>query len=443
MRKRTFALFTAATISYSPLAFAEGATAIEQVAFKSDAYYHQGDQYLVSTPVQTVSADATVAGCCDPACGDPACCDDVACADACAAGGLFSGCGLAGPVEGFTLAGVTGLEGSAIEIGGWTDIAYYNNNIPLSQSYNDLLSFDDIPDHANLAQQWFYIGKVADGSGGLDFGGRIDMLYGTDAQKAQAFGNPGAGVRNFGFYDASLDHGTYGWAIPQSYLEVASGDLSTKVGHFFTPLGYEVIAATGNFFHTHSYTMFNSEPFTHTGVLSTYSGFESVTLFGGWTLGWDTGYDNLNSGNNWLGGFTTEINENVTFTYLNTYGNFGWRDGGSKDSYSHSMVLIADLTDNLEYVAQSDLVRTDNPGVSQFDTIGLNQYLFYGLTDVLKVGGRAEWWKADGVSFNEVTGGVNIQALSNLAFRPEIRHDWAPGVGLDETSVAIDAVLTY
>ena len=46
------------------------------------------------------------------------------------------------------------------------------------------------------------------------------MIYGTDAQKTQAFGNPGAGVRNFGTYDASLDHGEYGWAMPQAYGEV-------------------------------------------------------------------------------------------------------------------------------------------------------------------------------------------------------------------------------
>ena len=448
MRKRTLAFFTAASMSYGPLAFAAETGYVEPVAFKSDAYYQQGDQFLVSTPVTTASAnsgaDCCEPACTDPCCTDPCCSDDVACGDGCGGGALFSGCSVFAPVEGFTLVGLSGLDKtSGWEIGGWTDMAYYNNNIPLSQSFDDLLSFDDIPDRFNLAQQWFYLGKVADGSAGLDVGGRVDLIYGTDAQKSQAFGNPGAGVRNSGFYDASLDHGYYGWAIPQSYLEVATGDVSTKIGHFFTPLGYEVIAATGNFFHSHSYTMFNSEPFTHTGVLSTYSGLETLTLFGGWTLGWDTGYTNLNSGNNFLGGFTSNLNDSVTFTYLNTYGNFGWRDGGSKNSYSHSMVLTADLTDNLQYVAQSDLVRTDNPGVSQYDTIGLNQYLFYSLNDWLKVGGRAEWWKADGVSFNEVTGGVNIQALSNLVFRPEIRHDWAPGIGLDESTVAIDAILTY
>lgn len=389
-----------------------------------------------------VSGVAFASDCCEPTCDDPCCSDDVACGDGCAAGGLFSGCCVAGPVEGFTLAGLMGLEDSAIEVGGWTNIAYYNKNIPLSQNFDDLLSFDDIPDHANLAQQWFYIGKVADGSGGRDFGGRIDVLYGTDAQKAQAFGNPGAATRGQGFFDASLDHGYYGWAIPQAYLEVANGDLSTKIGHFFTPIGYEVIPATGNFFHTHSYTMFNSEPFTHTGFLSTYTGFEALTLYGGWTAGWDTGFTNLDGGSNWLGGAGYAVNDNVSITYLNTYGNFGWR--GGRDSYSHSIVLSADLTDRLQYVGQTDLLdATDNPTSGQTESVGINQYLFYTLTDVVKVGGRAEWWKRDGQSYNEVTGGVNIQALSNLVVRPEVRHDWSPVNDLDQTSVAIDAILTY
>ncbi len=48
--------------------------------------------------------------------------------------------------------------------------------------------------------------------------------------------------------------------------------------------------------------MFNSEPFTHTGVLGTYTGNDDVTLYGGWTLGWDTGFDQFDGGSNFLGG---------------------------------------------------------------------------------------------------------------------------------------------
>jgi hypothetical protein len=401
-----------------------------------------GAQALAVTGGMTwVGDDRFQAASCDEGC-DPGCCDGVECGDPCCGSGGSGRGGLCGAIEGFTLAGLLGCE-SPWEIGGWSNIAWYDNNIPLSQATDDLLSFDDLPDQLNLAQQWLYIGRTVDGSNGLDIGGRVDVLYGTDAQKSQAFGNPKAGVRNTGFYDASLDHGVYGWAFPQAYLEVASGDIATKVGHFMTPIGYEVINAPGNFFHSHSYTMFNSEPFTHTGFLTTYSGLESLTLYGGWTAGWDTGFTNLNGGSNFLGGFSWTITEGLTFTYLNTYGNFGWRDGGGDNSYSHSMVLIADLTDKLQYIAQSDMIRTDNFPTSNFDTVGLNQYLIYKWSDLLGLGARGEWWKADGVSFYEATSGVNINVLDNLVFRPEYRQDWAPGIGLDEDTWAIDAIFTY
>ncbi len=343
----------------------------------------------------------------------------------------------------FTLDGELGWECSSYNIGGWTEMGYTTNNVPLSQAYNDLLSFNDVPDNVNLNQQWMYIEKTVDGSCGWDLGGRIDAIYGTDAQKMQSFGNPEAGIRNRGFFDASWDHSQYGFAMPQLYGEVAYHDLAVKVGHFFTPMGYEVAPAIGNFFYTHSYTFFNSEPFTHTGALATYTGYDGLTLYGGWTLGWDTGFDQLNSGSNFLGGFSSELNDSMTFTYLCTAGNFGWRDGGSSDSYNHSIVLLADLSEDLQYVFQSDNLRTDNPGVSAFDTIGAVNYLFYSVGEKSKLGGRIEWWKADGISFNEFTIGWNYNALANLVIRPEWRQDWAPGIGLDEDTFAIDAVWSY
>ena len=127
------------------------------------------------------------------------------------------------------------------------------------------------------------------------------MRYGTDAQKTQAFGN------DDGIWDVTFDNGPYGWAMPQAYLEFAAGDWSVKVGHFFTLVGYEVVPAVGNFFYSHAYTMFNSEPFTHTGALATYTGYENLTLYGGWTLGWDTGFDQYGGGSSFLGGFSQII----------------------------------------------------------------------------------------------------------------------------------------
>jgi hypothetical protein len=394
-----------------------------------------------------VKGVAFASDCCEPECGAAdSCCEDPCCGADCGDGcdcGSGCGCGVLGAVEGFTLASLIGLaDDSQYQIGGWTEGVYMDNNVPLSQAYNDLLSFDDVPDHFHLGQQWFYIGRTLSGDG-FDVGGRIDTVYGTDAQKTQAFGNPGAGVRGFGTFDASLDHGEYGWAIPQAYGEIGYGDLSVKIGHFFTLQGYEVIPVTGNFFRSHSYTMFNSEPFTHTGALANYVVSDNLSVMAGWVLGWDTGFDQLNSGNALHSGFAYNVSDDITFTYMSTYGNFGWRDGGDDNSYAHSCVLVASLTDNLQYIAQSDLLDTSNPGVSEFDTVGLNQYLLYSLNDVIGIGGRMEWWKADGVSFYEATSGLNIKLLSNLNIRPEYRQDWAPGIGLDEDTFLVDGYLTY
>ena len=58
-------------------------------------------------------------------------------------------------------------------------------------------------------------------------------------------------------------------ALPQFYAEVAYNDLKVKIGHFYAPVGYEVVPTTGNFFPSLPYTFQYGEPFTHTGVLAT------------------------------------------------------------------------------------------------------------------------------------------------------------------------------
>lgn len=386
------------------------------------------DQNVV--PVGCESCDT---GCCDDdCCGDP-CCGDPCCGDGVAATGLFSGMG-PGIVEGFSLAGALGVD--AFDVGGWSELGWTDDAIPLSTpgTSGEGLSFRDVPNRLNLDQQWFYLGKEADGSNGIGFGGRFDIMYGVDGPKTQAFGNPAD------TWDLGWDHGVYGWAIPQLYGEVAVGDFSAKIGHFYTLVGYEVVPAPDNFFYSHALTMFNSEPFTHTGVISTFTGFESVTLYNGWTLGWDTGFDQLNQGNMYLGGFGLDLLDAVSFTYICCYGNFGWNTVDGENDYSHSCLLTAGITDNLEYVFQSDYKKIHG---SDDEDVGVNQYLFLGLNDWLKAGTRIEWWRDDQVSHYEATFGVNVSLLGNLIVRPEYRDDWAPGLDESYENVACDMILTY
>ncbi|MFK7820162.1 MAG: outer membrane beta-barrel protein [Planctomycetaceae bacterium] len=348
----------------------------------------------------------------------------------CATSGTQGGCGLLGGT-GLSQLFSSSKEDGAFDFGGWLQSGYH--------SRDGLFRFNTHPHRLNIHQAWLYAEKVADGSDGFDWGFRVDAMYGVDGADTQAFGNsPGRWD-----FDNGFDHGQFAFALPQAYVEVASGNWSIKAGHFFTLVGYEVVTAPDNFFYSHAFTMYNSEPFTHTGAVATYNASDSLTVYGGWTTGWDTGFDTFDNGSSFLGGAAFNINESITLTYITTIGNFGARG----DGYGHSIVLDMELSDKWNYVIQSDYLDTDsalNPlGLPDDEQIGINQYMFYELSDDVSIGGRYEWWNVGGLSVNDVTLGLNINVLDDLKIRPEVRHDWAPGLNYAESFFGVDAILTF
>lgn len=393
------------------------------------------------------------AGCCAPA----SVCDD-GCADPCGdiiADGCGDGCG-----EG--CGNLFGESGNGIEIGGWTQFGYQNkadgaftgngafNNVNFGGGFSNATEWGKF----NLNQQGLYIGKTADGSNGVGLGFRAEVIYGVDGNEAQSFGN------NPGRWDFAngFDHGTYEWALPQMYAEVAMGDLSIKAGHFYTTVGYEVIPSYGNFFLSRQLTFYNSEPFTHTGVLATYKASDNLQILGGWSAGWDTGFDRFANGSNLLTGLIYTLSDTASFTYMAAYGDFGARGSGAINSF----IVTNNWSDKLTSIHQLDVLGTDaNNGGADFQTTGVADnstgqinYLLYTLTDEIKAGVRQEWYKADGTSYNTMTYGFNITPMENLVVRPEIRHMWAPGANnsaaapghdtlFNSTVFGIDAVVTY
>lgn len=379
------------------------------------------------------------------ACGD--CCDDSGCCDI---GCADEGCGDSG-CGGWGL-GCDGCLGDPctfdkcddnFNFGGWWQQGYTSGSTGM---------FNNIPHRFNTHQLWFYAEKVADGSCGPDLGYRVDFMYGIDSADTQSFGNnPG----RFDFINGWDFGGTYGYAMPQAYAEYANGDLSVKLGHFYTLLGYEVVTAPDNFFFSHAYTMYNSEAFTHTGALATYTASDNVTAYAGWTLGWDTGFDQFGGGSNFLGGFSVALNDRATFTYITTFGDMGVRGEG----YSHSTVLDIAVTDKFNYVLQSDMVRFKNFGGVN-DEVGINQYLLYSINDRWGVGSRVEWWKSDAGfnhggqslplsgshSYYAATFGANYRPHANVVIRPEWRYEWFPASaisGYENGIFAVDMIITY
>lgn len=384
---------------------------------------------------ESVSSCDTMDDCggggCDDFCGGG--CDDFCgggCDDSCGGG---CDCDLGDPFLLFE-------EHCGWSAGGWVQMGYHNKANVL---------FNSRPDEFQLHQAWLYAEKAIDTSCGFDLGGRIDYLYGTDSQDTQAFG-AGRG------YDNGWDNGPdYGHALPQVYLEAGYGDLAVKVGNFYTIIGWEVVGATGNFFYSHAYTMYNSEPFTHTGALATLSVSDDLSVWAGYTLGWDSGFND--NGDVFLGGFSATLTEDLTLIYASTGGRFGEaKFGADERGYMHSIVLDFAATDSLQYIFQSDLLTSEDVNDTTVrDTFGINQYLIKTVNDCLALGLRFEWWNAqlNGPSKSDVydlTLGANYKPHANVTVRPEIRWDWDRDQnGLlennddEQTTFGIDTVVTF
>ena len=442
-------------------------------------------------------------GCCDKVYEDaaerlknmnPGCCAPAACtpaASVCDPNALFNGCGSTGSSGYGSGCGLLGGGLLSGELGTpWTAMSLFDNDCG-GNHFKDKgwifggfiqNGYQNKPDGAfagngpfvnqreygrfGLNQAYLFAGKVADGSKGLDWGFRTDVMFGLDGNEGQAFGNVNAGHYD---YFNGWNHGAFEWALPQLYGEVAYQNLSVKLGHFYTPIGYEVIPSNGNFFLSRQLTFYNSEPFTHTGALGTYKVNDKLTVQGGWTLGMDSGFYQYNQGNSFLGGATYTIDDKTSLIYGVIAGNLGWRGDGSINSF----ILSRKWAEKFSTVHQFDVLATNAPvdfnvnptpttfapgppgaGVARNST-GLINYAFYDVAPKVKAGVRYEWYKADGTSYQTLTGGVNLKPTANLTIRPEVRYMYAPGnthtyVGpsysgqhFNQTVFGIDAILTF
>ena len=314
---------------------------------------------------------------------------------------------------------------SGVEVGGWMSGGLYTNAHGVRD--NGPLGFNDRSDGFKANQLWLYAEKATDTGGyGTDIGFRFDYVFGTDGIDTQAFGDGG--------WDSGWNSSTeYGSAIPQLYLELAYNDLTFRLGHFYTIIGWEVVPSPDNFFYSHAYTMYYGEPFTHTGFLASYSASDCVTVYGGWTMGWDSGWENRNDASTFLGGVSLALTDNATLTWAVNSGNFGTAAG---DIYMNSIVLELALTDDLTYLLQHDLGNNSGLGANNNEWYGINQYLQYEINDRWAAGMRFEWFRDDDGArvgnvgnYYELTAGLNFRPQENLIIRPEIRGDWFDGVG--------------
>ncbi len=434
-------------------------TSVRPASLSNDSYYgyYYGDDEQASPsdaavepeaaeppavePQPAEPAEPAASGCtsCDP-------CGSVSCDSCC------DSCYLFGGSEPFKL---FKKSRGGINAGFWTQFGYHTEG---ANGFGTGL-MNSYPNNLQLHQQWFFLEKAVDTGGcGVDWGFRVDYLYGTDAPDTQAFGGQ-LNDWDFGWWYGPDANG-YGSAIPQAYAEVGINDLKARIGHFFTIVGYEVVPATGNFFYSHSFEFYISEPFTHTGVLLDYALTDDITVTGGWTAGWNTGFT-ANGGTCFLGGISLQLTDNAKLAYTTSWGDAGFDDrfgipGSDPNGYFHTILFTWDINDNWTYVFQNNYCDNDRLEQSPKDEISWNNYLFYTINDCWKVGARFEYFKDPRIPVRQTTSnatnevydftiGLNYRPMANVVVRPELRwDDFHRDSGLQDTFLfGIDTVITY
>lgn len=347
------------------------------------------------------------------------------------------------------------LQNTGIEVGGWLAAGATYSSHNRSDRDNAPLSFNDRNNELLLNQiNLFAERAVTTGTDEWSIGGRIDVMFGADAQNTQAAG------WDSDWTSHSLDGTYYDIAVPQLYAEIYApigNGITAKVGHFYTSIGYEVVTAPDNFFYSHAYTMLYAEPFTHNGVSLSYDISDNFSINGGIVQGWDN-VDGETNHWSFLGGFgwTSDDEASSVFVQLISGNNDFDDDSKSGSTNMYSIVATHDFSDKLHYVFQHDFGQTREG--KKNDWYGINQYLTYDLSSDTSVGARLEWFgdkggagrvNATGANYYALAVGLNYSPNSWIKLRPEIRIDRADeevfngNTDKDQFSIAMDAVITF
>jgi hypothetical protein len=341
---------------------------------------------------------------------------------------------------------------SDISYEGWIDQGVTINPYSPRDRSNYPVAFNNRSNDYQLNQAYLRLKREVDTQGcRWDVGGTVDMLYGTDSAFVSSRGLEVD--RNF---DSKWNAQQYGLALPQCYMEVFApwGDgFSMKLGHFYTNLGYETTAAPENFFYSHSYCILYGEPVTETGLMGEKK-LGNFKIQAGLSRGWDNWEDN-NNDLSFLGGVSwTNDSDRTSLAFAIQSGpeqNEPPSNGNNRNILS--LVFQQKLGERFKYVIQYDYGQEQRREIlnqSAAQWTGLNQYLFYTITDSWKAGLRFEWFRdADGVrlirdlqgaDYYELTAGLNWTPNSRVIVRPELRYDW---VGSPNVTPFIDGSKSY
>ena len=302
-----------------------------------------------------------------------------------------------------------------------------------------------------------------------DVGGRVEIMYGSDARF----------IHSTGLFDHHEDDGGIlpgpenQFDLTQAYVDVAvpvGSGLRLRAGKF---LFFKQVDPNASVFYSHSYTFGGALPFTLTGVSGFYELNDEWSVEGGINRGWDESLEDTNSMISFHGRVRYSPTDRASLALIFITGP---EQPDNNGAYRTAIDLVGSFraTDRLTlmfdavYGRQADpideLLNTAAAGSEEADWFGLAGYAVYEVNDHVSVAGRLEWFRdeegfipvtAVPQDLFEATVGLTIRPFPNddlgrnLKIRPEVRYDWSTedffdGLTSDnQFTAAVDVIFNF
>jgi hypothetical protein len=385
----------------------------------------------------------------------------------------------------------------------WADTLKFSGQIEAGITFNpdspgDRRNFGHLfTDHANqpvLNQLLLTAQRPLDPKAtGWDFGFKLQGMYGADARFTHFLGELDHTINDTNQIDVVEAN------VMIHVPGLCEGGTDLKIGQYPTPIGFEVIDASGNPLYSHSYIFNFGVPSKHTGAYATAHVTSVLDLWAGIDTGVNTSLGKPGDNNGAIAGMAglglNLMDGNLTILGLSHFGPENPRNAGetfnanSAFRYLNDVVVTWKINDKLTSVTELNYIYDDG---FKAGGGGVAQYLTYAIDDNWSVTGRAEIWNDSkgffvakfrgnfdfvnaesglptspgGVvggghaTYTELTAGVTWKppvpkAIEGFMVRPEVRWDHSDkksfGVGTpntvgknnDQFTLAADFVLPF
>ena len=347
------------------------------------------------------------------------------------------------------------LDDARIRLFGHFEGSYTYNFDDPAQDLNLGRVFDLKNNRPTINQIDFNVERLVDlGSGHWDFGGRVELLYGSDARFIHSSGM---------FDNDDFFHGPeYQFDIPQAYFDVGipvGNGLRVRGGKF---LFFKQIDPNASVFYSHSFSFGSALPFTLTGLTGYYPFNDHLSLEAGISRGWDQTLRDNNGAIDAMARVRYDVNDRLALTAAAIVGpelphnNSDWRE-------TLDFTASFAATDRLTFLVDA-VLGTQARGVLNRDAnwYGAAGYAIYRVNEFWSLAGRLEWYRdeegfttAVRQTLYEATVGLTITPFphdpigANFKLRPELRGDYSSRRffdGLtrhDQWTFAVDAIFNF